>query len=374
MNAKFVKVMSPEQAAAETKGWHAVRNVLRVPHLLGWNLHERYHTVVYEDVFANGRCEHLLGDCIALADHGLTDGTPVQQLVAGACADLVRSVAQHGEQAALADSVTTLHAPRLRRGGRLDLWYAPDSILNIGGTRVTVADLAAFELVVNGERRRLDITAIIEQSRQRLHLRSCWMTALTQGDPTEPNIAYPKTWLDFEHAGRNILAADVANLLWYLLGMGGWLVPKYQPDVYQRTLRHRLPPVTTPVASHLEVSQRHRRIDVGAQWRVGPGRAAALETLTAQLRGQLGQACTDGSADLLGCLRPFLVTRILGVIHLATLDGMDTALCLAKLAQLQDLQTGLGSLLADLVVHPGDSGSLVCQTRVRRSCSAKDSS
>jgi len=27
-------------------------------------------------------------------------------------------------------------------------------------------------------------------------------------------------WLDFEHAGRNALAGDVANFLWYLLGMG----------------------------------------------------------------------------------------------------------------------------------------------------------
>jgi hypothetical protein len=68
-----------------------------------------------------------------------------------------------------------------------------------------------------------------------------WITAISQGDPTEPNITEPLYWLDFEHAGRNALAADLANFLWYLLGMGGWLVPAYQPHVYQRTLRTPFP-------------------------------------------------------------------------------------------------------------------------------------
>jgi ADP-ribose pyrophosphatase YjhB (NUDIX family) len=62
-----------------------------------------------------------------------------------------------------------------------------------------------------------------------------WTTVITQGDPTEPNIAEPLCWLDFEHAGRNALASDVANFLWYLLAMGGWLVAAYQPSTYERT-------------------------------------------------------------------------------------------------------------------------------------------
>ena len=90
-----------------------------------------------------------------------------------------------------------------------------------------------------------------------------WITAITQGDVTEPNIAEPNItdpacWLDFEHAGRNVLAGDVANLLWYLLGMGGWLVPAYQPEVYARTLRAPVPPVATPFVDCLRaVSYTH---------------------------------------------------------------------------------------------------------------------
>lgn len=76
-------------------------------------------------------------------------------------------------------------------------------------------------------------------------------------------------WLDFEHAGRNSLAGDVANLLWYLLGMGGWLVPVYQPEVYRRTLCAPIRPMATPVVDHLSVTA--RRVEIDYTWRVGPG-------------------------------------------------------------------------------------------------------
>ncbi|MFH9727479.1 hypothetical protein ACH4M4_31570 [Streptomyces sp. NPDC017254] len=67
------------------------------------------------------------------------------------------------------------------------------------------------------------------------------LAGLTPGDPTEPNIADPLCWLDFEFAGRNTVAGEAANLIWYLLALGGWLVPRYQPDVYARTFRLALP-------------------------------------------------------------------------------------------------------------------------------------
>ncbi|MER7540721.1 hypothetical protein ABTX77_39020 [Streptomyces sp. NPDC097704] len=40
--------------------------------------------------------------------------------------------------------------------------------------------------------------------------------------------------------------AQAANLLWYLMALGSWLVPRYQPDVYVRTLRLALPPPVPP--------------------------------------------------------------------------------------------------------------------------------
>jgi len=51
--------------------------------------------------------------------------------------------------------------------------------------------------------------------------------------------------------------------------MGGWLVPTYQPQVYQRTLRTPVPPVATPVIDHLRVTS--RRIEIDCTWHLGAG-------------------------------------------------------------------------------------------------------
>ncbi|HUY47270.1 MAG TPA: NUDIX domain-containing protein, partial [Streptosporangiaceae bacterium] len=123
-------------------------------------------------------------------------------------------------------------------------------------------------------------------------------------------------WLDFEHAGRNALAGDIANFLWYLLGMGGWLVPAYQAEVYARTLCMPVPPAAVPVIDHLRVTTRHVEIDY--TWRVGAGRHAALAALLHRLAGDLG-AVLAPAGDMAAALRPFLVVRVLGVIPLRQL-------------------------------------------------------
>ncbi|GAA1774345.1 hypothetical protein [Luedemannella helvata] len=266
------------------------------------------------------------------------------------CADLLTAANTTGRQAALADCVPALYLERLRPGGRLDTWYRPDTNIAIGPTVVTVADLARMGLIIDGVTHRIDLGELIADTRRALAPSSRWMTAITQGDPTEPNIGQPRLWLDFEHAGRNTLAGDVAILLWYLLGMGGWLVPTYQPATYRRTLRHHLNPISTPRARHLALSAPQRHLEVSYEWNVGAGRAAALTALAIALRGQLGAACAEGHANLMYALRPYLICRILGVIDLCAMAGADTVVCLAKLAQLRQPGLTLDDLLADL--HP----------------------
>jgi hypothetical protein len=158
-----------------------------------------------------------------------------------------------------------------------------------------------------------------------------WATAITQGDVTEPNITDPLCWLDFEHAGRNVLAADTANFLWYLFGMGGWLVPAYQAGVYARTLRTPVPPLATPVIDRLHVTAGHIEIDY--TWRAGAGRRAALAALLHRLARDLGTALAPGG-DAAARLRPFLAVRILGVIPLRQMSGPHAVACPAKLAEL----------------------------------------
>ncbi|MGP3638228.1 hypothetical protein ACTU45_33770, partial [Streptomyces sp. 24-1644] len=165
------------------------------------------------------------------------------------------------------------------------------------------------------------------------------LSGLTQGDPTEPNIADPLCWLDFEFAGRNTTAGEAANLLWYLMALGGWLVPRYQPDVYARTLCLALPSHAGPRVDHLELHAATRHIDIRYSWNTGAGRHAAI---AGALHGLCGQADGIGMDEL----RAFLALRILGVIPAARLTGEDLLLVLIKLAESQDPGTDLDAFFS----------------------------
>ena len=211
-------------------------------------------------------------------------------------------------------------------------------------------DFSGWEFRINERTYSIDLPGVIAAIRGELSPASRWLTALTQGDPTEPNIAEPLCWLDFEHAGRNVLAGEVANLLWYLLGMGGWLVPRYQPATYARTLRLSLPPVTAPVISNLNISVHSRCAELTYTWSTGLGRQAAIKRLLTWLAGDLGAVLGCVPADMFALLRPFLILRILGVISGRSLDRMDALLMLAKVAEASDPEMLL-SAFASTTVH-----------------------
>jgi hypothetical protein len=204
------------------------------------------------------------------------------------------------------------------------------------GDPADLRDFSGWELRVDGRAYVFDLPGVIGEVRRELFPASLWLTALTQGDPTEPNIAEPLCWLDFEHAGRNVLAGDLANLLWYLLGMGGWLVPRYQPATYARTLRLALPPVTGPEIGYLDIAAHRRRAELSYTWRTGPGRQAAIRRLLTWLDGDLSAALGCAPGRMAALLRPFLILRILGVIPGTSLSREDSLLMLAKIAKASD--------------------------------------
>jgi hypothetical protein len=208
----------------------------------------------------------------------------------------------------------------------------------LGGQRLSRADLARRGLVAGGRELGPAWPVDLPELRAALAGHTRWAAAITQGDVTEPNITQPLCWLDFEHAGRNALASDTANFLWYLLGMGGWLVPAYQPDVYRRTLHTPVPPVATPAIDSLRVTG--RRIEIDYTWRVGAGRHAALTTLLHRIASDMGAALAPGG-DAAATLRPFLAVRILGVISLHQMTGPHAVTCLARLAELSHPTWGL---------------------------------
>ncbi|MEY9839381.1 hypothetical protein [Streptacidiphilus sp. EB103A] len=338
----FHKTMPAAQARAEIGGWQQVAGRLQVPALIGHAQRSpREHVVTYEDVFVSGRCQYLLGDLIAIADQDPSTTHRVTAMINAVCDDLITAAATTGRTTTLDQCTPALYQDRIRPGGRVDTWYLqhdpaiaaphPDALLPL-------STLTGYRLTANGTPLHLDVPKAIRTARRALHPGSTWTSAITQGDPTEPNIATSAAgacWLDLEHAGRNTLPGEIANLLWYLLAMGGWLVPVYQPDVYARTLPLHYPPPATPRIEHVDLSPRHRRLDIHYTWPLGPGRHAALTQLLARLAHDLGPAAGLDPARPLTTLAPFLTLRILGVIPPSRLTATDLLLLLAKLAEAQ---------------------------------------
>ncbi|GHI02340.1 hypothetical protein AQI88_13420 [Streptomyces cellostaticus] len=350
-------VATREQAEAEVRGWSQLASHIVVPGLHGQVALPDRQLLAYEDVFATGRCVLLMGDVIALADRDPAMQPRLDCLVDSVCADLRAAAEETGERVPLAECVPDLYLDRIRPGGRLDRWYLrrdlPIALPHIG-TTLTLRELAGFTLTANGRQLTLNVADTIDSLRHVLAPDRRWLAGLSQGDPTEPNIADPLCWLDFEFAGRNTVVGEAANLLWYLMALGGWLVPHYQPDVYSRTLRLALPPLSRPRIEYLDLHEGSRHIDVRYSWNTGPGRSAAVARALDGLRGGDGSGLEE--------IHAFLAMRILGVIPTSRLTGHDLLLVLIKLAESQEPLTTIDTFFTTTPAphpHSGERSSHV---------------
>jgi len=346
----FRKPMGRRAALTEVRAHRAVAGHLPVPRLTG--IHGTIDggvEVIYEDVFASGRCHRLLADAINAADRDSRHIPAVRSLVNDICDSILATADATAARKPLANCIPALYAARLAPGGRIDRWYghAPRPIWTVQRHCLTLDDIAAATLIIDGKAHGSAFD--IGRLRRALAADTRWTTTISQGDPTEPNIAEPLCWLDFEHAGRNTLAGDIAVLVWYLLAMGGWLVPTYQPTTYARTLTTPIPPLAEPSIDHLAVGDRH--IEINYTWTVGAGRHAAIQALLHRLEHDLG-AVLSPAGDLLTLLRPFLTMRVLGVIPLAQLTGPHALLCLTKLAELGNPDSTLRAWCHTVPVRP----------------------
>jgi hypothetical protein len=339
----FRKQMPAAQADVEMRGWADLASTIPLPALIS-RVHRRSGDVLeYEDVFASARCRLLLADLIAQADRNPALISCLIRLVDGICQDLCNAVARTGKVRPLSDCVPGLYADRIRPGGRIDTWYLDNDpvVYQEAQCQLTLRDLVGYELTVGQRTYHLDIEQIISGLREELSPNRQWLTAITQGDPTEPNIAWPRCWLDLQHAGRNTLVGEIANLLWYLLALGGWQVPRAQPGVYARTTRLALPPAAVPAITHLHVDHQERHIYAAYAWRTGAGRQAVITRVSRWIHGALGAAARLRPGTELAQLRGFLALRILGVIPLTQLTPTEALLAVIKLAESQYPATSL---------------------------------
>jgi hypothetical protein len=238
------------------------------------------------------------------------------------------------QELASADVIGKLYWDRAAPGGRLDAYYnGADFPVAEGLVDLPVTRLAEYVLVVNGHPLVLGWTATLQWLRDHFHQSEPIWAALTQGDPTDVNLAHPLGWLDYNTAGLNSILGEFANFLWYVTALGGWLVPTYnpaafcdhpatfnripanQPTLHQHHINHSARTIHIDYTAHLSAS---RRVAASAYWH------------------QLVQPIADKlwpHENLAELLRPYLAMRLLGVYNLADLAPADRLLLLARLAE-----------------------------------------
>ncbi|WP_318654360.1 hypothetical protein [Streptomyces sp. WA6-1-16] len=230
--------------------------------------------------------------------------------------------------------VRKLYWDRAAPGGRLDEYYGGrDFLIADDLIDVPVSRLDTYTLNINGRRHHLDWVATLRWLRAHFAATEPVWAALTQGDPTDVNLAQPLAWFDYDTAGINGIPGEFANFLWYASALGGWLVPTYNPAAFAGhpatfvRVQDNIPEIRRADVEHTTST-----IHIDYAPRLAAPRRAAVTTYWNQLVRPVADRLWPG-ADLANLLRPYLAMRILGVYNLAELVPADRLVLLARLAE-----------------------------------------
>ncbi|MYY18197.1 MULTISPECIES: hypothetical protein [unclassified Streptomyces] len=230
--------------------------------------------------------------------------------------------------------VRKLYWDRAAPGGRLDEYYGgrdfpiADDLID-----VPVSRLDTYTVNINGRRHHLDWVATLRWLRAHFSATEPVWAALTQGDPTDINLAQPLAWFDYDTAGMNSIPGEFANFLWYASALGGWLVPTYNPAAFaDHPATFARVPDNTPEIRRADIEHATSTIRIHYAPRLSAPRRAAVTTYWNQLVRPVADRLWPG-ADLANLLRPYLAMRILGVYNLAELAPADRLVLLTRLAE-----------------------------------------
>ncbi|WP_240134458.1 hypothetical protein [Streptomyces sp. MUM 178J] len=319
----------PVEAREEVRGRARLARHYRVP-----ALHARLHVpggylIAYERL-PGGTDHGLLLDLLNAPEPTAELHSYLRQLTT-TYRDVILSTAW---PTAPAHVVRKLYWDRAAPGGRLDAYYAgADFAVADGLIDVPVSRLATYTLHINNRRHHLDWTATLRWLRAHFARPEPVWAALTQGDPTDVNLAHPLAWFDYDTAGMNSIPGEFANFLWYTSALGGWLVPTYNAAAFAdhpATFDHIA--ANTPDVRRAEVDDTTSTIHIDYTPRLSAPRRTAVSTYWHQLVQPVAQRLWP-DADLANLLRPYLAMRVLGIYNLSDLTPKDRLLLLARLAE-----------------------------------------
>ncbi|MFJ4909058.1 hypothetical protein ACIQCR_29445 [Streptomyces sp. NPDC093249] len=319
----------PAEAREEIRGHARLARHYRVPAL---HAHLRVpggHLLAYERL-PGGTDQGLLLDLLNTDEPSSDLHVYMNQLTA-AYHEVILATAWSADPAHV---VRKLYWNRAAPGGRLDAYYAgTDFLVADSLIDVPVSRLDTYALSINGRRHRLDWAATLRWLRAHFATAEPVWAALTQGDPTDVNLAHPLAWFDYDTAGMNSIPGEFANFLWYASTLGGWLVPTYNPTAFAdhpATFDHV--PANTPELRRAAVDHTTSTIHIDYIPRLSAPRRAAVTAYWTQLVRPIADRLWPGE-DLANLLRPYLAMRVLGVYNLADLAPEDRLVLLARLAE-----------------------------------------
>lgn len=312
------------EARAEERGWRALRKHYPVPRLYARLRLPTASLLIYQR-WGNPTGPKIFLDLLNQGDE------PALHEYLGILASSYRAVmlrtASHVTPSAL---VGKLYHDRATAGGRLDDYYA-DRAFDVGG--VPIDELVDYTLLVNGRARRLDWRATLAWLREWAADPTPQWSAITQGDPTDVNLAVPFAPLDYDTAGRNAVCGEFANFCWYTGFLGGYLVPRTNPEAFKGAPEtFELIPFNAPKVHAVTVDEDRRSLTVQLAWIPSGPRLAANRIYWHDVVEPVWERLV-GSQDINRALRPYLALRILGVYNIADLEPMDTIALLACLAE-----------------------------------------
>ncbi|MDX3025953.1 hypothetical protein [Streptomyces acidiscabies] len=319
----------PAEARQEIRGHGRLAGRYRVPALRSRLRVPGGYVLVYERLPA-GTDRGLLLDLLNTSEPTDELYAYMSQLTA-AYRDVILNTAQLARPEHV---VGKLYRDRAAPGGRLDAYYAgADFPVADGLVDVPLSRLGAYTLHINGRCHRLDWAATLDRLRADLATTEPVWAALTQGDPTDVNLAHPLAWFDYDTAGLNSIAGEFANFLWYTSALGGWLVPTYNaPALADHPATFVHVPANTPEIHRADVDHGTRTVRVDYTPRLAGPRRAAIAAYRDQLVLPVAERLWPGDS-LAELLRPYVAMRILGVYNLADLSPSDRLVLLARLAE-----------------------------------------
>jgi hypothetical protein len=331
----FCKVITTEhEAKIELAGYDTIKPFYRVPERISIDTDKKGRVViVYEFVPGIGRDRGLFLDLINRSYSSNLSELKcfVDELTQHYFSVFSRTMQLREKE----NRNTKLFEDRIKKAGLVDNYYRARTLaISDGLQSITAAELCEYDVVINGRYYRFDWQVCINTLKRHFEGSGETWTVISQGDPTEINIAYPLLWLDFDNAGFNALLGEFAIFCWDTYVFGGYLVPTYSSKVVlDHPATFNYVSLNRPKVRTFNIDREARVVTIDYVVDLTSCRRMILNAYWERvIKPIVEQRFSTGWEREFA---NYLSLRIIGVYDIFKMEREDLAFCLAKLIEVQ---------------------------------------